>query len=284
MKTIFNILDKRSFSLIWWLAFLVTLLIIILDFVTGNIFYSEPFFVLPILIASWYGSKKAGILMAICSTVIWFILKNLIYDNNFSLEQTIFAWLSHFIAYILLAIMITNFRNVHRIEVVAADTDNLTSIINSRGFYAELANELLRSTRFKRVFSLAYIDIDNFKYINDSKGHLIGDKLLIEVAKCLKLALRATDTVARLGGDEFVCLLPETKSQAAKKVFSKVREILSERMKSNNWPVSFSVGMVTFETPPDDIKEAIRIADDLMYKVKKNKKNNIAYRIWQGKA
>ena len=55
-------------------------------------------------------------------------------------------------------------------------------------------------------------------------------------------------------------------------------------MKSNNWPVSFSVGMVTFETPPDDIKEALRIADDLMYKVKKSKKNNIAYRIWQGMA
>lgn len=179
--------------------------------------------------------------------------------------------------------MITNFRNVHRVEVVAADTDNLTSILNSRGFYAELSNELLRSIRFKRIFSLAYIDIDNFKTINDSKGHSIGDKLLIEVAKCLKKALRATDTVARLGGDEFVCLLPETKPAAAKKVFTKVREILSKSMKSHLWPVSFSVGMVTFETPPDNIKEAISIADDLMYNVKNGHKNNIAYRVWQSK-
>jgi len=195
----------------------------------------------------------------------------------------IYEGLSHLVAYALLAVMITNFRNVHRIEVVAADTDNLTGILNSRGFYAELANELLRSIRFKRVFSLAYIDIDNFKNINDSKGHSIGDKLLIEVAKSLKLALRATDTVARMGGDEFVCLLPETKPAAAKKVFSKVREILSENMKSHFWPVSFSVGIVTFETPPDDIKEAIKLADDLMYNVKKRNKNNIAYSVWQGK-
>ena len=188
------------------------------------------------------------------------------------------------IAYSLLAIITTNFRSVHRVEVVAADTDSLTRILNHRGFYAVFSIELLRSIRYKHMFSLAYLDIDNFKFINDSLGHSVGDKLLVEVAKCLKSALRVTDSVARLGGDEFACLLPETKPDAAKKVFAKVRDMLSKSMERFNRPVSFSVGVVTFETPPDDIKEAIKIADDLMYNVKKGKKNNIAYRIWRGKA
>ena len=186
-------------------------------------------------------------------------------------------------AYSLLAILITNFRSVHRVEELAAGTDALTKMLNSRGFYVELANELLRSIRYEHIFSLAYIDIDNFKHINDSLGHSTGDKLLIEVAECLTSSLRETDTVARLGGDEFVCLLPETEPEMAKKAFSKVKERLSNSMKSHNWSVSFSVGMVTFETPPDYIKEAVAIADELMYCVKNNKKDNIAFKVWNSK-
>jgi len=283
MKTIFNILDKRPFSLIWWLSILMILIIAGIDIASGNLIVSGPFFVLPILLASWYGSKRSGILLAIFSTAVWVISRTLINSYNFNLEPIIYDGISHFVAYSLLAIMITNFRSVHRFEVVAADTDKLTNILNLRGFYAKLGNELLRSIRYKHIFSLAYIDIDNFKNINDSLGHSIGDKLLVDVAKCLKSTLRTTDTVARLGGDEFVCLLPETASEAARKAFSKVTEMLSKSMGSHKWAVSFSIGIVTFETPPDDIIEAIKIADDLMYNVKKGKKNNIAYRIWHSK-
>ena len=168
---------------------------------------------------------------------------------------------------------------MHRVEVVAADTDNLTGLHNPRSFYVELANELLRSKRFKRIFSLAYMDVDNFKNINDSLGHSIGDELLVEVAKCLKSSLRATDTISRLGGDEFVCLLPETEDKDVKNLFSKVKKLLSERMQSHSWPVGFSVGVVTFETLPADVKQAISVADDLMYSVKKDNKNNTVYKV-----
>lgn len=168
-------------------------------------------------------------------------------------------------------------------ESTAADTDKLTNILNSRGFYAELANELLRSVRYEHLFSLAYIDIDNFKSVNDSQGHAEGDKLLIEVAQCLKDSVRATDIVARLGGDEFACLFPETGQDASKAAFAKASEELQRRMSSYDWPVSFSVGLVTFETMPTDIKEAMKIADELMYSVKNADKNNISYRVWHRK-
>ncbi|MCW8930909.1 MAG: GGDEF domain-containing protein [Gammaproteobacteria bacterium] len=283
MKTIFSILDKRSPSLIVWSSVLLMLLIVIIDIATGNIIFFQPFLVLPILLASWYGSKRAGLLLAIFSTLTWIISREIVNTDSFNLQLVIYSGISNLVAYSLLAILITNFRNVHRVEKLAADTDALTSLHNSRGFYVELANELLRSIRYGHKFSLAYIDIDNFKHINDSLGHSTGDKLLVEVAQCLKSSLRETDTVARLGGDEFVCLLPETEPEMSKKTFLKVSDMLSKVMQSHNWSVSFSIGLVTFETPPDDTKEAVAIADELMYCVKNNKKDNIAFRIWNGK-
>ncbi|MEJ2544000.1 MAG: GGDEF domain-containing protein [Calditrichaceae bacterium] len=283
MKTIFNILDKRPYALIWWSSLTLMVLIAGVNIAVGDVISIEPFFVLPILLASWYGSKRSGVLLAIFTSLIWAISEIVINQYGFSTENIFYNWFSYLLAYSLLAVLITNFRSVHRVEVVAADTDTLTGIPNPRGFYAKLESELLRSYRYNHMFTLAYIDIDNFKDINDSLGHMIGDELLVEVAKCLKSALRETDTVARLGGDEFSCLLPETTQPAAKKAFSKIRNLLLKSMKSHQWAVSFSMGTVTFETPPDDIKEAIRIADDLMYDVKRNNKNNIAYRIWNDK-
>jgi diguanylate cyclase (GGDEF)-like protein len=283
MKTIFNILDKRSYSLIWWSSLTLMVIIAGANFAIGDTISLEPFFVLPILLASWYGSKRSGVLLAIFSALICAILKIVINPYKLDTVSIIYNGISYLGAYSLLAVLITNFRSVHRVEAVAADTDTLTDILNPRGFYAKLESELQRSNRYKHIFTLAYIDIDNFKDINDSLGHMIGDELLVEVAKCLKSTLRETDTVARLGGDEFTCLLPETTQAAAKKAFSKVRNLLLKSMKSHQWEVSFSIGMVTFETPPDDIKEAIKIADDLMYDVKKSNKDDIAYMVWDDK-
>ena len=282
MKTIFGALDKRSARLIWWLSLLFSFVIVTAAFITARFVYLEPFLILPIVLASWYGSNRAGMFLALISSVVLAVSREWLSASSFSLESVMYDGVSHLIAYSILAILITNFRSVHRVEVVAADTDNLTGLHNPRSFYVELANELLRSKRFKRIFSLAYIDIDNFKNINDTLGHSIGDELLVEVAKCLKSSLRATDTISRLGGDEFVCLLPETGDKDVKNLFSKVKKLLSERMQSHSWPVGFSVGVVTFETLPADAKQAISVADDLMYSVKNDHKNSTAYKVLHG--
>ncbi len=239
------------------------------------------FYVFPVTIASWYGSKKSGVLLALLSSALLVLIK--IWHEGFHAIMLLSYALPCAISLSILAILVTNFRNVHRVESIAADTDNLTNAYNSRGFYVELANELIRSSRYEHIFSLAYIDIDNFKMINDSHGHSAGDQLLIEVATILKESLRATDTIARIGGDEFACLLPETGQEEAKAAFSKASKLLKKRMNKNNWPVTFSVGMVTFETIPEDIKEAMKVADELMYSVKNSEKNNVSYKIWHGK-
>ncbi|MCW8876901.1 MAG: GGDEF domain-containing protein [Kangiellaceae bacterium] len=281
MKTILSILDKRSPKIIWRLVLALVILISAFSTVFGKVIFAEFFYIFPIVLASWYGSKKSGIILAVISTVFLLSIKAL--HTEFEAATLFNYGLPCLITLSVLAILITNFRNVHRIESIAADSDNLTGIYNSRGFYIELANELVRSSRYEHIFSLAYLDIDNFKFVNDSQGHASGDELLIGVANCLRNSLRATDTVARLGGDEFACLLPETGQEEAKVAFAKASTRLEKRMIRDKWPVSFSVGMVTFEIMPSDIKEAIKIADELMYSVKNSDKNNISYKIWHGK-
>jgi len=284
MKTILYVFENKASSSILLISSLILCLISISSIVVGDISYFEPIFVLPVVIISWYSSKQVILLFSAFTTAVVLITLNIINQFQFDLTFFLFYGIPHFLTYIVLALIITNFKNVYKKENIAADTDSLTGICNSRSFYFLLANEILRSSRFKHVFTLAYIDIDDFKHINDSLGHTTGDKLLKEVALCLKNTLRKTDTVARLGGDEFACLLPETEQDDAKAAFSKMGELLNEKMDIQEWKVTFSIGIVTFESLPEDISEAIKVADELMYSVKNNTKNNIAYKKWYGQS
>jgi len=119
-----------------------------------------------------------------------------------------------------------------------------------------------------------YIDIDNFKAVNDTKGHDEGDLLLIAAASTLKHQIRETDTVARLGGDEFSVLLPSTAKEAAEVAGRKLKRALADAIETR-WPVTFSIGMVTYATAPESVECMIRQADKVMYEVKKSGKNEL---------
>lgn len=157
-----------------------------------------------------------------------------------------------------------------------ARLDFLTRIANRRAFYEIASTEAARARRYQRPLTLIYIDLDNFKTVNDTLGHDVGDELLIEVAATLRSNLRTTDTVARLGGDEFALLLPETDQGAALLVINKVQEVLLESMRRRNWPVTFSIGLASFPVPPESVEEMVKQADAIMYSVKLKGKNSIA--------
>lgn len=123
-----------------------------------------------------------------------------------------------------------------------------------------------------------YLDIDNFKTVNDTQGHSEGDHLLRQVASTLTTAVREIDTVARLGGDEFGLLLPETGGDAAVTVATKISAGLKVQVEQH-WPVTFSIGMVTYLTAPESADEMIRVADTLMYEVKDSGKNELRHLI-----
>jgi diguanylate cyclase (GGDEF)-like protein len=284
MKTIFSILEKRVPKTITKLSFVSILVLGVVQFFIGKTVNIAPLYIFPTLFSSWYGSRTTGVLSAFLSTLVFVVIETAFNRTPPAFFELLLLSVPYLAAYMLLAILIINFRDVHRMEAHAADTDNLTGIHNARSFYAELANELLRSKRYDHVFSLAYIDVDNFKNINDALGHAAGDRLLKEVADCLVSSLRATDIIARLGGDEYACLLPETDQEAAKSAFFKATALLNKRMKKNKWDVSFSIGVMTFENLPEDIKEAIDLADKLMYSVKNVSKDNVAYQVYQTKS
>jgi len=283
MKTIFSILEKRTPKTITKLSFILILMLGVMQYLFGETVTIAPLYIFPILFGSWYGSRTTGMVSAFLSTLVFVVIETAFNRILLAFGELLFFSVPYFTAYMLLAILIINFRDVHRMEVYAADTDNLTGLHSARSFYAELANEMLRSKRYEHAFSLAYLDVDNFKSINDSLGHATGDRLLKKVANCLVSSLRATDVIARLGGDEYACLLPETNQEEVKLAFLKTVDLLNKGMAKNRWDVSFSIGVMTFENFPEDIKEAIDLADKLMYSVKNDNKDNVAYQVYRTK-
>jgi len=149
--------------------------------------------------------------------------------------------------------------------------------MNSRFFYELAQMEIDRFQRYKHPFTLTYIDLDNFKAVNDQFGHSTGDQVLRTVIGSVKKHLRRTDVVARLGGDEFVLLLPETDQEPAYVVINKIRGDLLEEMRQQNWPITFSIGVLTCRVVPNTIDELIKMADDLMYSAKHDGKNAVKY-------
>ena len=140
--------------------------------------------------------------------------------------------------------------------------------------------EINRARRYDHPFTVVSIDLDNFKTVNDCFGHSTGDILLRLVARTIQQNIRVTDTVARLGGDEFAILLPETGRNVAEAILRKVQNINLDIMRRHGWPVTFSIGVATFTSPPSAVDETLRISDQLMYSAKNSGKNSIQYEVF----
>jgi len=280
MATIFRILEAQSHVTIRQLSIVMVFLLGLAQYLVSSNIDVSPFFVLPVLINSWYGNSRTGLFVAFLSVLTLFVTRASGAPTTPSPFELLLAVLPHFLAYLIFTMLIINFRNTLRFQVNVAETDSLTGIHNARSFRVAVTSELARSRRYSRVFSMAYIDVDNFKNINDVLGHAAGDRLLVEVARSLVSSLRESDVVARLGGDEYACLLPETSQGEARKAFVKTIFQLKQCAKRNQWPVSFSIGVITFEELPADADQAIGLADSLMYSVKRHHKDNVYYQVF----
>ena len=147
-----------------------------------------------------------------------------------------------------------------------AKTDGLTKLLNHRSFLESYQEEVMRANRTQKPFSILMIDVDNFKSINDSYGHQHGDKILSELAQCLKDNTRGIDVVARYGGDEFICLLPEAAQDQGLLVANRIMKKMRERFKEGE--VSISMGLATYFYHTDDSAMLLRLADQAMYLAK----------------
>jgi len=157
--------------------------------------------------------------------------------------------------------------------------DSLTGAATRRAFYESLEGELSRLKRYGRPLSVAYLDLDNLKRVNDELGHEAGDAVLCAVSATVRKNLRKTDTVGRLGGDEFAILFSEADSDTARAAMNKFNHCLLEAMRQNQRPVTFSIGLVTCLKAATSAEGLMKKADELMYEVKKTGKNNITQAI-----
>jgi diguanylate cyclase (GGDEF)-like protein len=131
-----------------------------------------------------------------------------------------------------------------------------------------------RAKRYSRPLTVVYIDIDDFKRVNDVHGHTIGDELLRKVGLSLKSIIRTTDYAARLGGDEFAVLLTEATKEGAQGFVERLHKGLTLDVP---YAVTFSMGAVTFNTPPESVDTLLEPADAMMYAAKKNGKNALLF-------
>ena len=177
------------------------------------------------------------------------------------------------------AIAIDNARAVEKIQELTI-TDDVTGLFNARHLYKTLEAEVYRSARFGYEFSVLFIDLDHFKRVNDTHGHLVGSKLLTEVGFHLKHHLRLIDYAFRYGGDEFVILLPQTNKEAAMVVARRILDVFRHTafLESDGMALSVraSIGVATYPEDAKSTHEIIRQADEMMYKVKNSTRDNIA--------
>jgi diguanylate cyclase (GGDEF)-like protein len=270
-------LEKRSW--VFWVIFGLglTVLLGVIDLVTGYELSFSLFYLAPISLVSWFAGRRAGLVISAACALTWLLadigagltyLQSYIYFMNPILRLTFFG---------LVTLLLTELRRSLKSNQEMAHKDYLTGAASIRYFYDLCQMEIERSRRYGHPLTLAYLDLDDFKEVNDRYGHSTGNNVLQAVAGCIHQQVRAVDTVARLGGDEFALLLPETHQDDARTVITRIRDGLDHELQKKGWSVTLSIGVVTFQKMPGTVDEMVKMADDAMYAIKSNHKNGVKY-------
>lgn len=263
-------------------AAIAVLLVAWADVLTGVEIAVSIFYLVPVAWLTWHTGRRLGLMIAFMGSVAWYSAERM--GGQPYSHDLIPVWN----AAVRLGFFSAVVETLHRLREalfearIFARKDPLTGLNNSRAFREAAAGELSRARRYGGPISLVYLDIDNFKQVNDDLGHQVGDTVLQEVGNVLRHKLRRVDCPARLGGDEFAVLLPHSDAAAAAAAMQKVRLELGRRAKQKGWPITFSVGIATFTNPAESVDEMIRRADQLMYTVKHGGKNNVLAQTFPG--
>lgn len=249
-----------------------------LDIITGD--YSLiVFYLIPVSLAAWFAGKRSGLLFCLLALVV----RGIADEGSrapFTSHSALHYWneVIEFIFLIIMSLLFSALKKNLENEKELASRDPLTDTLNRRSFFDLAEHEINRSHRYDLPLTVAYIDLDNFKDVNDQLGHQAGDDLLMAVVSTIRSHIRSSDILARFGGDEFVILLPDTPGDAALNFLNKIHAHLDQEMTRNGWPVSFSIGAATYSTAPSTVDEVIRHADELMYSVKHGGKNRLLHK------
>ncbi|WP_323137453.1 GGDEF domain-containing protein [Paraliomyxa miuraensis] len=239
----------------------------VVDYATGIEIRVFPLYYLPISIAAWWSGHRAALGVATLSAIAWLASNDLagqrtgpwIDTINFCMQLGSFA---------LVGALIARLHSAYTRERALGHTDPLTGLLNSRGFFDQVPRALALAHRHEQPLTVAYLDLDNFKQVNDTLGHAAGDDVLREAASILAAGLRRGDFAARLGGDEFALVLPQTDEAGARHVLERLHHELQDGVRRHCEVAGTSMGAVAFAHPPEDVDELLRRADRVMYAVK----------------
>ena len=244
-----------------------------LDFLTGQQLSFTIFYLIPVSLATWFGGAGVGALISEASILVW--LSADVVETGSSLPFYVPLWNAcvRLGMFLVVAFSLAALKRA----LVHARHDYLTGIPNAQAFFDVAARELVRARRYGYPFTIAYLDVDHFKAVNDRLGHQAGDALLRAAAETLARCIRASDMAARLGGDEFALILPETGEAAAQHVLNRVHGTLTAAMRQRQPPVTFSIGAITFVKPPENMERAMNEADKLMYVAKQKGRDQVQF-------
>ncbi|HEV8265094.1 MAG TPA: GGDEF domain-containing protein [Gemmatimonadales bacterium] len=230
-------------------------------------------YLVPVLIATWYEGIWWGVGFTLVSMALRLVIE---------LEQqpgtTVALSLVNQLAFAALAgIAMMTFRNLRRTQeqlALLATHDLLTDVLNARAFAERLTRELERTRRYARPLALIYLDLDDFKVVNDTHGHQTGDAVLRLVADAMRSSVRQADVVGRLGGDEFAVLMPETDAQVADTAAQRLATGLRTVFKGTP-TVTASIGVVSCTDKEATTDDLLRRADQAMYEAKRTGKDRV---------
>ena len=269
-----------------WLALLTVGLVGWVDMLTGPDWGFSLFYLVPVIAVAYRSQGLPVIAVAVAAGVSWGI-SDALCRSTVHWPNAIWNTGTRLAIYVGVGLLVARVRAQRRalqsanlrleaalhLERVVARTDPLTGLLNWNGFAEVLRREVARCQRSGAPFNLVYVDLDNFKRVNDRFGHSTGDALLREVARALSDSLRASDVSARLGGDEFTLVLADVDAQQALLVGERIVTCIAAL--ADAYPgtgLGASVGIAHFGAPTSDMEELVRKADDAMYEAKRGGK------------
>lgn len=271
-------LEPMAPPMIMLIGVLLLGLLALVHYAIGYEISFAVFYTIPISLVAWYAGRRAAYFISVLSAVAWH-LANRLAGETFSVPAIPY-WnaATRLGFFLIISTLLASLKETLAREQALSRTDLLTGLNNRRAFLEAAQQEFLRAGRQKLPLTLAYIDLDNFKMVNDGEGHEVGDQLLQMVAEVLRSQLRATDQLARLGGDEFALILIDADEEYAKTVIERIQAALLAAMQARDWPVTLSVGVLVCSRLPENLQAMIAMADELMYAAKQGGRNRAVFR------
>ena len=252
------------------LALAAVILIALVDWQVEANFAAAEFYLIPVAAIAWYQGLRPGTWLVLVAAVLAFGLTPYATGDTDYTQRQYIAIFVHIIHLTIAVLIMSKLRSALDAERRLARIDPLTGLYNQREFYSRARVELDRSKRAQAPFTLAYLDLDDFKDINDRYGHREGDTVLKCAADALRSTVRSIDVAVRMGGDEFAVIMADTDEETATQVAERLRLAVAGASGDSTKPqdVTASVGVAVFQDSPDTVDEMLACADRLMYQAK----------------